>query len=179
MQQYKTIKMSNDRVIKTVTGKLLDVFNPDPDLICAEDMSQGLSNECRFGGQTKTFHSVAEHSIWMAERAEPQDKIACLFHDGSEGLGLRDLPKPIKRYLLEYQEIEFNLMKAIAMKFGFEYPVNERVKELDRLSFEYERDNKLNANTFVSMTPEQANARFMELYHEIMQEQNNLITINE
>ena len=168
----------NNRLIKTFTGKYIDVFDPNPNDICIEDIAQGESNQCRFGGQTKEFHSVAEHSIWMAERAEPRDKIACLFHDGSEGLGLGDLPKPIKNSMLEYQEVEDVLMRAISIKFNFEYPLNERVKALDKLSYEYERDNKLNANTFKSMTPKEARERFIELYEEIMEEQNNLITIN-
>lgn len=166
----------NSRTIKTVTGKYIDVFEPDPDLICIEDIAQGLSNQCRFGGQTKEFHSVAEHCIWMAERAEPEDKLAALLHDGSEGLGLGDLAKPIKNYMIEYQEVEHNLMRAIAMKFGFQYPINERVKELDHASFEFERENKMNANTFKSMLPTEAKERFLELYEEIMEQQNILIT---
>jgi len=172
-QRIKTMK---DRTIKTFSGKYLDVFEPNPDLICIEDIAQGLANECRFGGQTKEFHSVAEHSIWMAERAKPEDKLACLLHDGSEGLGLKDLAKPIKKHMKEYQEIEKKLMKSIALKFGFEYPVNKRVKDLDQASFIYEKENKMDANNFISMSPREARERFLELYNEIMSEQNNLIT---
>ena len=164
------------RTIKTVSGIYIDVFDPDPDLITIEDIAHGLSNNCRFGGHVQEFHSVAEHSIWMAERALPEDKLEALLHDGSEAYIL-DFPKPIKNHMLEYQEVEYHLRVAIGMKFGFKYPINERVKELDVLSFEYEKANKRDANTFQSMTPKEAKKRFLELYHEITEKQNNLITI--
>ena len=166
----------NNRTIKTVTGKYIDVFDPDPNLICIEDIAHGLSNQCRFGGHVKEFHSVAEHCIWMAEKAEPEDKLEALLHDASEAYIL-DFPKPIKNYMLEYQELEHHLMKAISIKFGFSYPINEKIKALDNLSFEYERVNKLNANTFKSMTPKKAEKRFLELYQKIMEQQSNLITL--
>ena len=168
--------MNNERAIRTVTGKSIDVFDPDFDSICIEDIAHGLSNNCRFAGQVKEFYSVAEHSIWMAERAKPEDKLEALMHDGSEAYML-DLPKPIKNSMLEYQEVEYHLMKAISIKFGFSYPINENVKELDKMALDFERENKMKQNSFKSMTPTQAKERFLELYEEIMKQENNLVTI--
>ena len=174
--KQKTKKMKN-RTIKTISGIYIDVFDPDPDLIFIEDIAHGLSNNCRFGGHVQEFYSVAEHCIWMAERALPEDKLEALLHDASEAY-LLDLPKPIKNSMLEYQEVEYHLMVAISMKFGFAFPLNERVKELDALSFEYEKANKRDANNFESMSPKQAKKRFLELYEEITQKKSNLITKN-
>ena len=74
-------------------------------------------------------------------------KMGALLHDASEAY-LLDMPSPIKKQLCNYRDIENNLMHLIADKFGFKYPLNEKIKEVDKNLLEWEwsslmlRDNK-------------------------------------
>lgn len=110
--------------IRTFTGKYMNVFEPTEDMICIEDVAHALSNQCRFGGHLPKFYSVAQHSLMCCEMATPERKLEALLHDASEAY-LLDVPKPIKQRLSNYKEIEDNLMRLIAKKFGFQYPLSE------------------------------------------------------
>jgi hypothetical protein len=105
--------------IKTFTGKRFDVLNPDPDQICIEDIAHALSNQCRYGGHSRKFYSVAEHSIYVAMMCSWYNKLAGLLHDASEAY-LVDIPRPIKHnpYLAGYRELEAKVQDAISLKFN-------------------------------------------------------------
>lgn len=126
--------------IRTFTGKYVNVFNVDPDQICIEDIAHALSMQCRFGGHLPVYYSVAQHSILVCESLSRPQKLAGLLHDASEAY-LLDIPRPIKGGLANYKEIEHNLMKAIAGKFGFQYPLHDTVKEVDNFYLEWEWHN--------------------------------------
>lgn len=117
--------------IKTFTGKYINVFDPRPEDICIEDIAHGLSLECRFGKQLPEFYSVAQHSVLVSNLVWGRHKLAALLHDASEAY-LGDVPSPIKKRLRDYKRVEKILMKAIAEKFGFEYPFHKSIKEADR-----------------------------------------------
>lgn len=117
--------------IRTVSGKYVNVFEPDPETICIEDIAHALSMQCRFGGHLPQFYSVAQHSIFCADLADADQKLAALLHDASEAYML-DIPKPIKLKLANYGEIEDGLMKLIAAKFGFAYPLSDHIKLIDK-----------------------------------------------
>ena len=55
-------------LLETVTGKLVDVENPLPEMIDIEDIAWALSRISRFCGMTITVipYSVAQHSIFVA-----------------------------------------------------------------------------------------------------------------
>lgn len=116
--------------IRTVTGHYVNVFDPDPATICIEDIAHALSHQCRFGGHLPQFYSVAQHSIFCADLASDDHKLAALMHDASEAY-LLDIPRPVKLKLSNYKEIEDGLMKLIAAKYGFEYPFHANIKEVD------------------------------------------------
>ncbi len=116
--------------IRTVSGLYVDVFNPDPDTIIIEDIAHSLSMQCRFGGHLPRFYSVAQHCVHCCDMISAPFKIDGLLHDASEAYIL-DFPKPIKDQIQEYKSVEDNLMKVIAAKFGFQYPLREEVKEVD------------------------------------------------
>jgi uncharacterized protein len=125
--------------IRTVSGIYVNVFDPKPEMICIEDIAHALSMQCRFGGHLPYFYSVAQHS-WMAStQAEEEHQLAALLHDASEAY-LLDIPRPIKLRLANYKEIEDGVMKIIASKFGFEYPLHQHVKEVDELMLQLEWD---------------------------------------
>ena len=92
--------------IQTFTGKRIYPFDPDPDLICIDDIAHALSNICRFTGHVKHFYSVAQHSVIVAN-AIPDSLgvphtnelyLQALLHDAQEYL-FSDLSRPLKRSL--------------------------------------------------------------------------------
>lgn len=124
--------------IRTVSGIYINVFNPSPEMICIEDIAHSLSYQCRFGGHLPKFYSVAQHSLNCSYLIEDEElKLAALLHDASEAY-LMDIPRPIKRGLSNYKEIENNLMELIAAKFGFSYPLHTKIKEVDEIMLELE-----------------------------------------
>ena len=134
----KTYGLYNDEpVIRTFTGKWFNPFEPNIDDICIEDIAHSLSNQCRFGGHTKDFYSVAHHSVLCCAAASESNQLAALLHDASEAY-LIDIPRPIKLKLIEYKPIEDKLMKMISEKFGFEYPLCKEVKDIDEAILQYE-----------------------------------------
>jgi len=122
--------------IQTFTGRQFWPLDPRADEIDIIDIAAGLSRECRFAGHCLRFYSVAEHSALMyraakARGVERRTLRAVLLHDASEGLGLRDIPRPIKRDLANYKTIEAAVMAAVAMRFDFAWPLDAVVKQLD------------------------------------------------
>lgn len=122
--------------IRTFTGKYIDVFNPDPEMICIEDIAHALAQTPRFGGHLKHFYSVAHHSMHCSELVR-NDKLAALMHDASEAY-LTDMPRPIKMQMPQYREVEDRLMTVISKKFGFQYPLSKEVKIADENALSYE-----------------------------------------
>lgn len=139
----ESIKNAPDGTIRTFTGKYFDPFNPDPDLICIEDIAHALSLQCRFSGHTHVHYSVARHSLNVLLLCEKKEyRLQALLHDASEAY-LVDIPTPIKKCLPQYIDAEHNLMCVIAEKFGFDWPVSDYVKQLVRISLDYEWNNNV------------------------------------
>lgn len=154
--------------IRMYSGMYIDPSNPSEDDILLKDIAHGLAYTYRFGGNTKVPYSVAEHSIWMAQRAidlgcDADIVIQCLMHDASEAY-LCDLPAPIKELLPEYKEIENNLMECIARKFNFQWPVSNKVKQLDREALENEWVNVVLNEGFQKQEPETIKAWFVAIF---------------
>ena len=154
------------RLIRTYNGHYFDVFDPNPENIEITDIAHSLSLLCRFAGHIKSFYSVAEHSIWVAEKVSKTHALQALLHDASEAY-LIDLPKPIKDEIPQYLEIEDKLMKIIGKKFGFDYPLSEEVKLYDREALFFEWENKVLSDNFASMDSETAKKQFLEIYYKL------------
>ena len=154
------------RLIRTYSGHYFDVFDPNPDHIEIEDIAHSLSMLCRFAGHIKSFYSVAEHSIWVANKVHKTHALTALLHDASEAY-LIDLPKPIKDEIPQYLELENNLMRVIAKKLEFQYPFPEQVKLQDRWALEFEWENKVLSDNFISMSSKEAKEHFLEMYYKI------------
>lgn len=123
--------------IRTFSGQYVNVFEPDPATILIEDIAHALSHQCRFGGHLSTFYTVAQHCCNTIPWVSPESSLAALMHDASEAY-LMDIPSPIKRRLANYHEIEDRLMRVIANKFGFQWPLAEEVKLADKALLELE-----------------------------------------
>lgn len=125
--------------IQTYTGKAFDLLNPNPDDICIEDIAHALSQLCRYTGHTRFFYSVAHHSILASFLVEDEKNAkAALLHDASEAY-LSDIATPAKQLIPQYYDLEDRIMRAIAKRFDFEYPLNKDIKNTDARLLQTER----------------------------------------
>lgn len=165
--------------IRTFTGLQIDVFNPKPEMICIEDIAHGLSNTPRWGGQIKDFYPTAQHCVHVASLAiERKAKLEALMHDAAEAY-LHDMPKPIKRRLPDYQELENNLTKAIFEKFNIPYPMSNEIKMLDKEVLELEfsvffKNQKVGPDYLRFMLPSMAKNNFLSLFNALTTEDKSL-----
>lgn len=120
--------------MQTYTGEMFDVFTPNKDQIQTRDISHALSMLCRYGGHSRNFYSVAEHSFLMAEyffdRKEYDLARAALLHDATEAY-MGDIIRPLKLRLPLYREVENTLQAMIFTKYGIPPEMPEKVKQAD------------------------------------------------
>ena len=107
--------------ITTYTRKHFDPVNPDPELICIEDIAHALPLICRGNGQVSSFWSVGEHCILCSKEAvargyEDRLALALLLHDASECY-MSDVPRPLKQIMDIYNKQEKHLLDVIYTKF--------------------------------------------------------------
>lgn len=160
--------------IRTFTGKYVNIFEPKPEMFCIEDIAHALSMQPRFGGHLRAFYSVAEHSINAANYRDAvySRKLSfdLLMHDCSEAY-LLDIPSPIKAHLSNYVEIEDKLMRILADKFSFEYPLTQAVKDIDRIMLQVEWNELAISSVPRSLpfggTPNDVREHFLFLYHKL------------
>lgn len=107
-------------------------LEPREDDLHIEDIAHSLSMQCRFNGHTNSFYSVAEHCCHVSDWLPKPLKLAGLLHDASEAY-LCDLPRPLKYLdaLAGYRQAESRLESLIANRFGFDYPLDDLIKEAD------------------------------------------------
>lgn len=110
-------------VIKTYTGKYVNVTAPTVDKICIEDIAHALSVIPRYNGHYPRILTVAEHCLNVVKQVEkrsdctPRMKMHALLHDASEAY-LCDLPRPIKKAMKGYWGFEQEFMDVIFKKYG-------------------------------------------------------------
>ena len=126
--------------IQTWNNKIFHFLTPSPLSINLGDIAHALSHTCRFGGHTKTFYSVAQHSVLVSQNLEPRFARWGLMHDAAEAY-VGDMPAPLKSLLPEFQAIETNILALIATRYHLAAPIPEEVKEMDlRLLMTERRD---------------------------------------
>jgi uncharacterized protein len=90
----------NMATLETVSGRKIDVSNPNPADIVIEDIAWALSRMPRFSGHSIPYtpYSVAQHCIQVAEDLKdygPDIQLYGLLHDAAEAY-INDLPSPVK-----------------------------------------------------------------------------------
>ena len=128
------------------SGRRFWPLDPRPGDFTIEDIAHGCAHESRYGGQTPRFYGVAQHSVLVSERAEQlahaglcaDGKCRCaqvalwgLLHDASEGLGLKDIPAPLKQSLPDYLAVERRVMQAVCEKFRLAPEEPQEVAQAD------------------------------------------------
>jgi hypothetical protein len=130
-------------ILATYTGKAFDLLNPQPEMVCIEDIAHSLAYQCRYTGHTGQFYSVAQHCVLMAENPElPGDPMAKLLHDAGEAY-IGDLAKPWKRLLrvqigdgvgsrnISVGDFEDKIQKVIGLVLGVDLTHSAEVKKSD------------------------------------------------
>lgn len=131
--------------LQTVSGRWVNPFDPDPGQLDAGDIARALANQCRFGGHSRVFYSVAQHSVIVSRLVEQrggdtQDSFAALMHDATEAY-LGDMPHPLKHRSplgAAFKAAEDHLEQAIRDRFRIKPDVSE-IKRADRALLATER----------------------------------------
>jgi 5'-deoxynucleotidase YfbR-like HD superfamily hydrolase len=127
----------------TMSGRRMFVLEPDPEQIAIEDIACALSNICRFGGMTRSFYSVAQHSVMVSRLVPPRDALTGLLHDATEAY-LGDVISPLKRTLRStYGRTESLWWSAICKRFPVPAVLPDSVKHADIRALLTEREHLL------------------------------------
>ncbi len=138
--------------IVTFTGVKWFVTDPQMRDVRIEDIAHALSMACRFGGHTKNFYSVAEHSVRCAimMRDELPDnfelQLHTLLHDASEAY-IGDVVRPLKHSMPDYCLLEKRTMKAIRKALRLNRPTEDEaafIKYVDDTLLMTERRDLIN-----------------------------------
>ena len=113
--------------LETVSGRKIDVSNPDPATIEITDIAWALSRMPRFSGHSIPYvpYSVAQHCIRVAEdlkEAGPRIQLLGLLHDAAEAY-INDLPSPVKHIPEIHaviKKLEDNLLLAVYKAIGID-----------------------------------------------------------
>lgn len=171
--------------VQTFLGVKFDPLHPDIRDINIIDIAHGLSQLCRFNGQTKTFYSVAQHSVIVASHVRPEHRKHALLHDASEAY-LTDLPTPLKRLpeFKPYRDAEAYLQRLIYTAFGLDPIEPEEIAIVDKRVFVTEaRDLMREPIRYMDLypyrarinplPPEAAKALFLDCWHQLELETTN------
>jgi hypothetical protein len=177
--------------IPTYMGKAVDPIDPDIKDFHIIDIATGLSNLCRWSGQTKTFYSVAEHSLWVSYLVPEHWAIEGLMHDAAEAY-VNDIVRCVKKELPLYNEIEKRVMAEICEAFSLYDPLlwpdyinaadndvgNNEIRDL--VTNGPERYPTCKAETFIDltgprMTPEVAKKAFLERFLKLLREDGRIL----
>lgn len=107
--------------VRTMSGRLLDLSNPKPEMICVEDISWGLANQCRFIGQMRHFYSLAQHTLLVLSLVQSRIGFKAINHDDTEAF-MGDMSRFLKHsdFLKGYRILESQLDEVIDVALGIE-----------------------------------------------------------
>jgi len=158
----------NPYTLETVSGKFVDLLEPDPSDICINDIAWAVSRLARFNGHTVNLipYSVAQHSIVVAKesariaeeklgdyleyRRTPQAHariiLLGLLHDASEAY-TGDVSGPLKKipeFRVVIKKLEHKIQDAIYQALDLEPPTEDEeliIKEGDMIAQRIEAYN--------------------------------------
>lgn len=162
-------------------------LDPRPEDFSIEDIAHHLAMICRYGGATRYFYSVAEHSVLVSRHVPPHLALHGLLHDMAEAV-VGDTIRPIKT-LPEWEavrRVEHQNFRALCQRFSLEWSqeIEDVVSDVDhRLVIDecltlipfgedylrlkgYDLSKALGAD-IVGYSPERAEVAFLLRWHEL------------
>lgn len=136
---------------RMLSGRRLDLLDPDPADIEIDDIAHGLARVARWNGQTLGPHalSVAQHVLIVEDIAFERNptwpnkwRLAALLHDAAEYV-VGDLISPFKNAIgLDYKAFENRLLEAIHQRFALPNrlpdEISAEIKAADRTAAYFE-----------------------------------------
>lgn len=130
--------------IATISGRVVDLAAPTPDMIDIEDIAHALSLICRYNGHVEYHYSVAQHSVlvhdivdgWYGDQYGEWALVA-LMHDAAEAY-LGDMARPLKLIMHAYRATEAHVAYAIGRAFDIDGDASA-AKDADLLLYAWER----------------------------------------
>lgn len=122
--------------IQLFSGNMFNPLQPDVSKVSIKDIAHALSMQCRYGGHAKFFYSVGEHSVHVSNilrdwGCDTTTQLGGLLHDCDEGLGLPDVPRPVKKSLVGYREYGERVQQAVFEKYGLGWPMHPSIVVAD------------------------------------------------
>jgi len=118
----------------TYTGRRFWPLSPRVEDVSFRDIAHALSQVCRYGGHTRCFYSVAEHSAHLAEYfmrlGRPDLARFALLHDGSEAY-IGDMIRPLKPQLPAFKQVERPIERIILIAAGLAGTLPPEVHDAD------------------------------------------------
>ena len=120
--------------MQTRSGLRFWPLDPRAEEVDIRDIARGLAMTCRYGGQTSSFYSVAEHAVIVSLYVPPEFARQALLHDSSEAY-IGDMIRPLKHTpeMSVFREAEARIEVAVFERFRItRTPESDRaVKEID------------------------------------------------
>lgn len=122
-------------MIRTSSGKEVDVFNFTKEMYDPNDVAVSLAKTCRYNGHTSTFYSVGLHSLNVKRvlsslKANYPTQLYGLIHDATESY-VGDVPGPIKRKLKEFNTLEKGVMDGICEYYAEKFNLVNWLSHVD------------------------------------------------
>ncbi len=119
------------KYIITYTGKVFRPLDPVADDLDIIDIAHALGNICRFTGHSRSFYSVAQHSVVVSRHVPEELALQGLLHDAAEAY-LTDISSPVKSILDNYKTYESQLERIILRKYCGVSAYDPAIKVADR-----------------------------------------------
>ena len=122
--------------IQTYEGKQLRIPEWNHDAISLNETATVLSRICRFGGRTRVFYSVAEHSLRVVQCVADLggslfEQFYALNHEGDEALLGFDPPSPMLKLLPDLRDLKRKAHESYMRRYGLPVEMPAIVKRAD------------------------------------------------
>lgn len=171
--------------ILTFTGRNMNLMGSSRNTYSVADIAHALSQVCRFGGHTRQFYSVAQHSVLVSKLVRVEYRLEALFHDATEAF-LGDVVQPLKSSIemVGYRQVESVIEEEIFnwFRIGSTEQSRQDIKSADLVMLATERRDLMapstdkwpildgtfpSAATITPLMPAAAEALFLKRYKEL------------